>query len=291
MSQDPGSPEPTVVTPALLREWRHDTSPRQTALVVGGAALAPGAVILAGTAALRAGAGTLQLATAARHASAAGLSVPEAMVVALPETDDGAVSRTSDAALESYLDGAGVVVIGPGLTDVDETGALLSRLLPRVPDDTRVVLDAYALGALSHDPALAKPVQDRLVLTPNMTEAAYLLGCKEDDLPETRVAARRVAERYQAVVTLMSCTAAPDGQVWVDGSGHIGLATSGSGDVLAGLVGGFLARAGSLTQATCWAAHVHAVAGQRLIPGRGRVGLLARELLDQIPIVIAELSG
>jgi len=195
MNQGPGSPDHTVVTAALLRDWPHDTSPRQTVLVVGGAAVAPGAVILAGTAALRAGAGTLQLATAARHASAAGLSVPESMVVALPETDDGDVSRTADEVLADYLPGARVVVIGPGLTGVEETGALLDRLLPRVHEDARVVLDAYALGALSRDPGLVKPVHDRLVLTPNTTEAAYLLGCAKDDLPDTAIAARRIAER------------------------------------------------------------------------------------------------
>jgi ADP-dependent NAD(P)H-hydrate dehydratase len=291
MNPDHPVPDHTVVTPALLRDWTHEPTPRHTALVIGGAAAAPGAVVLAGTAALRAGAGTLQLGTAARHASAAGLSVPESMVIALPETEDGAISRESDQVLGDHLSAARSVVIGPGLTDVEETMALMARLLPRVHEDARVVLDAYALGALSRDPALADPVADRLVLTPNTTEAAYLLGCDEDDLPETAVAACRIAKRYRAVVTLMGCTADPDGRTWLDGSGHIGLATSGSGDVLAGLVGGFLARSGGRVQATCWAAHVHAVAGQRLIPARGRVGLLARELLDEVPIVIAELSG
>jgi hydroxyethylthiazole kinase-like uncharacterized protein yjeF len=182
------------------------------------------------------------------------------------------------------------VVIGPGLTDADETLALLERLLPQVGGEANVVLDAYALGALSRRPELAGGVAGRLALTPNTTEAAFLLGQERDEISDYAQAAVKIAERYQAVVTLMGAIGDPDGRVWVDESGHIGLATSGSGDVLAGLVGGFLARGAELPQASCWATHVHAVAGQRLIPRTGVTGMLARELVAEVPQVIAELT-
>jgi hydroxyethylthiazole kinase-like uncharacterized protein yjeF len=283
------SPDPEPISPALLRGRRIGVDDRGTVLVVGGARTVPGAPALSGTAALRAGAGTLQLAVSERHASTLGVSVPESSVFGLPETASGAIGGDAVDRLADVLPGAGTVVVGPGLTGVSETEDLLRRLVPAIAPDARVVLDAFALGALSRDPSLAEPLSGRLVLTPNRTEAAYLDGCEEKDVDDLETAVR-IAERYRGVVLLFGVVAEPGGRTWRDGSGHVGLATSGSGDVLAGLTGGFLARGAALDQAACWATHVHAVAGQRLIPDTGSTGLLARELVAQIPRVIAELE-
>ncbi|WNV86224.1 NAD(P)H-hydrate dehydratase [Umezawaea sp. Da 62-37] len=287
----PTRSEPTPITSALLREWTPPDAGTGTVLVVGGARRSPGAVLLSGIAALRTGAVTLQLAVVDRHASALGLAVPEALVVGLPETDDGAVSSAAADVLADLVADARAVVVGPGLADADETGALLERLLPLIGEDTRVVLDAFALGALGNHPELAKPVHGRLVLTPNTIEAAYLLGRPNAPVDDYVAAAVEIAGRHQAVVNLMGVVAEPDGRVWTDGAGHVGLSTSGSGDVLAGLVGGLLAGSADLAQATCWAGHVHAMAGQRLVPRTGLTGMLARELLDEVPLVFAELRA
>ncbi|MET8849180.1 NAD(P)H-hydrate dehydratase [Amycolatopsis sp. NPDC004625] len=285
----PRSSSPEPISPALLRDWRIGTGDRATVLVVGGARTVPGAPALSGTAALRAGAGTLQLAVAERHATATGVSVPESSVFGLPETASGAIAADAADRLADVLPDAATVVVGPGLTGVSETEELLRRLVPAIAPDAKVVLDAFALGALSRDPALAEPLAGRVLLTPNRVEAAFLDGCEEKDVDD-RETAVRIAGRYGGVVLLMGVVATPDGRTWRDGSGHIGLATSGSGDVLAGLTGGFLARGAAADQAACWATHVHAVAGQRLIPDTGSTGLLARELVAEIPRVIAELE-
>ncbi|MEV6880264.1 NAD(P)H-hydrate dehydratase [Amycolatopsis sp. NPDC051128] len=283
------SPDPAPISPALLRDRRIGVEDRGTVLVIGGARAVPGAPALSGTAALRAGAGTLQLAVSERHATAIGVSVPESSVFGLPETASGAIADGAVDRLADVLPGAGTVVVGPGLTGAAETEDLLRRLIPAIAPDARVVLDAFALGALSRAPDLAEPLAGRLLLTPNRTEAAFLDGCEEKDVDD-RETAIRIAGRYQGVVLLMGVVAEPGGRTWRDGSGHVGLATSGSGDVLAGLTGGFLARGAALDQAACWATHVHAVAGQRLIPDTGSTGLLARELVAEIPRVIAELE-
>ncbi|MEO6088653.1 MAG: NAD(P)H-hydrate dehydratase [Umezawaea sp.] len=287
----PNRSEPTPITSALLREWAVPAAEAGTVLVVGGARRSPGAVLLSGIAALRTGAITLQLAVVERHASALGLAVPEALVVDLPETESGAVSRAAADVLADLVPDAGAVVVGPGLFDVDETAALLERLLPLVAPDTPVVLDAFALGAVANHPELAKPVHGRLVLTPNTVEAAYLLGRPDDPVEDYVGAAVEIAEEHQAVVNLMGVVAEPGGRVWRDGTGHVGLSTSGSGDVLAGLVGGLLACAADPAQAACWAGHVHAMAGQRLVPRTGLTGMLARELLDEVPLVLVELRA
>jgi hydroxyethylthiazole kinase-like uncharacterized protein yjeF len=199
------------------------------------------------------------------------------------------VSRDSADVLADLVADTRAVVVGPGLSDVDETAALLERLLPLVAADTPVVLDAFALGAVGTHPELAEPVHGRLVLTPNTVEAAYLLGRPDDPVTDHVGAAAEIAERHQAVVNLMGVVAEPGGRAWRDGTGHVGLSTSGSGDVLAGLVGGLLACGADPAQAACWAGHVHAMAGQRLVPRTGLTGMLARELLDEVPLVLVEL--
>jgi NAD(P)H-hydrate repair Nnr-like enzyme with NAD(P)H-hydrate dehydratase domain len=150
-----------------------------------------------------------------------------------------------------------------------------------------VVLDAYALGAL---PDLSAPqnLDGRLALTPNPREAERLLGRSLSPVHETDV--RAISDRYAAAVVCAGWIAAPDGRVWRDSTGHAGLGTSGSGDVLAGVVAGLLARGADPAQAACWGSHLHGAAGDRLAARIGRLGFLARELLDELPALLTELS-
>ncbi|MBO4142943.1 NAD(P)H-hydrate dehydratase [Micromonospora tulbaghiae] len=279
-----------VITPALLRDWALPVptggkEARGTVLVVGGSRFTPGAVLLAGVAALRAGAGVLQLAAAESTAPSLSIQVPEALVIGLPETDDGAVRGDPGDLLGGLVAEADVVAVGPGLKDIDATGELLRLVLDAAGRETALVLDAYALGALSHAPDLLVGSGRKVVLTPNLTEAKHLLGRDPgDDLDAEAV---ELAGRYDAVVSLYGHIATPDGRAWREESGDAGLGTSGSGDVRSGLLAGLLSRGADPAQAACWAAFAHAVSGQRLVPRYGRIGFLARELLDEIPYTIA----
>ncbi|MBU8861195.1 MULTISPECIES: NAD(P)H-hydrate dehydratase [unclassified Micromonospora] len=279
-----------VITPALLRDWALPVptggkEARGTVLVVGGSRFTPGAVLLAGVAALRAGAGVLQLAAAESTAASLSIQVPEALVIGLPETGDGAVRGDPGDLLGGLVAEADVVAVGPGLRDIDATGELLRLVLDAAGRETALVLDAYALGALSHAPDLLAGSGRKVVLTPNLTEAHHLLGREPgDDLDAEAVT---LAGRYDAVVSLYGHIATPDGRAWREESGDAGLGTSGSGDVRAGLLAGLLSRGADPAQAACWAAFAHAVSGQRLVPRYGRIGFLARELLDEIPYTIA----
>ncbi|GAB2622692.1 ADP-dependent (S)-NAD(P)H-hydrate dehydratase [Paractinoplanes abujensis] len=274
----PNRTDPTVITPAVLRDWplpdpSGGKQSRGTVLVVGGSKYNPGAVLLAGEAALRAGSGRLQLAVAEETAVAMSIAVPEAKVIGLPDADE--LARLAQA--------ADVIALGPGLDDIDTTTKLMRTVLEAAGEGTSVVLDAYALGALSKDAGLLR--QRRAVLTPNFTEAEHLLGRPPGDDPSDTAA--ELAERYQAVVSLFSHVAAPDGRRWVEQSGDAGLGTSGSGDTLAGIVAGLLGRGAEPAQAACWGAYAHAVSGQRLMRRHGRTGFLARELVDEVAGTIA----
>jgi len=280
------------VTPALLRSWPLSTDAdgkddRGTVLVVGGARRTPGAAILTGLAALRAGAGRLRLAVAESAAVATAVAVPESGVVGLPETPGGSIRGDAATVLEADAATADVVVVGPGLDDAGETAVLLARLAPLLPDRTAVVLDAYALGVLADLEDVYRRWAGRLVLTPNPTEAARLLGRDTVDIAE---AVPEIARTYRAAVTGQGIIAEPDGGLWEVQAGNAGLGTSGSGDVLAGAVGGFLARKATPAQAACWGTYLHATAGDRLASAVGPLSFLARELLDAVPQVLAELG-
>ena len=285
--------EPDVVTTALLRAWAPqepgpdgDKHSRGTVAVVGGTTSTPGAVLLAGLGALRAGAGRLQVLTVDTTSVALAVALPEAMVQGLPTDGAGSVSPQAAPQLVEALQSVDAVVLGPGLAGKDGVRELLARVLPELPRETTVVLDAIALTAVAGAPELLAPVADRTVLTPNSGELAALLDGRELDEREASVQA---AERYGAVVSSRGWVICPDGRSWREESGGIGLGTSGSGDVLAGLVGGLLARGADPAQAAVWGQYLHSAAGDRLTARLGRLGFLARELLDEVPAVLSTL--
>jgi ADP-dependent NAD(P)H-hydrate dehydratase len=279
------------LTPRMLRDWplpqphgsKYD---RGSVLVVGGSARTPGAAQLSGLAALRVGAGHLTLAVAGSAAVSLAVATPEAGVIGLPENDHGSVISAHVDMLDEELASADTVLVGPGLDDADETGQLIERLVPKLGPKVWLVLDAYALAPLPDLVEAIQPVRGRLVLTPNGREGGRLLGrevSSEDDIAA-------MAARYSAVVTCQGIVCDPHGSCWRIGAGDVGLATSGSGDVLAGTVAGLVARCADGTQATCWATYAHAAAGDRLAARVGRLGFLAREILDELPAVMVELD-
>jgi hydroxyethylthiazole kinase-like uncharacterized protein yjeF len=286
----PRPSDPQVITPQLLREWplpqpEGDKDDRGTVLVVGGSRFTPGAVLLAGTAALRAGAGRLQLATTDDNAQALSIAVPEAKVVGLPSTASGSVDGDAPDHVLELASQADVIAIGPGLDDAEQTATLLRHVVAAIAGDARLVVDAYALGALGANPDLLGEHASRTVLTPNINEAGRLLGREPGDDLDAEAAA--VVQRFGAVVSLYGHVGAPGGGAWRDENADVGLGTSGSGDVLAGIMAGLLARGASPAQAACWGTYVHAMAGQRLVPRMGRTGYLARELVDEVAATLA----
>lgn len=295
-------PQAEAVTPALLRAWPlpgggSGKDDRGSVLVIGGARKTPGAALLAGVAALRAGAGRLTLAVAESVAVPLAIALPEAGVLGLPETTAGTVVGSAAGSLAAELETADAVLVGPGLDDKDQTTALLRELLQATPGSPPcIVLDAFALASVPELEAELAPWAGRLILTPNVTEAGILLGREVEDLhrqlPE-------VADKYGAVVTCQGAIAEPRSSraaasgagLWEITTGHSGLGTSGSGDVLSGAITGLRARGTGNAQAACWGTHLHAAAGDRLASRLGGLGYLARELTDELPPLMMELSA
>jgi hydroxyethylthiazole kinase-like uncharacterized protein yjeF len=174
-----------------------------------------------------------------------------------------------------------------------QNGAPLAALLEAVlatRAEHPLVIDAAALGVL---PALAGPMRDwpgGTILLPHAGEMARLLERESDSIAaDPLAAAREAAERFGSVALIKgqwSHIAAPDGRNFRFLGGGVGLATSGSGDTLAGIVGGLCARGADPLTATLWGVYLHGEAGRILSRKVGRIGFLARELLDEIPALL-----
>ena len=271
-----------------------DKEARGRVLVVGGSPELPGAVILAATAALRAGAGKLQIATCRSIAQMVGAAVPEARVFGLPETKAGGIGSSAVRLIAERACESQAVLVGPGMMDEKATVRLLKGLLPRIVGPT-VVLDAGALSCLLEDAKCLYPLNGCVVLTPHAGEMAMLTGIdKERIVVGPLRVARDAARTLCAVIALKGAEtfiAAPAGnKAYCNRTGNVGLATSGSGDTLSGIIAGLAARGAAPVQAAAWGVYLHGRAGERLARRVGQLGFLARELLAEVPRLMAEMD-
>jgi hydroxyethylthiazole kinase-like uncharacterized protein yjeF len=269
-----------------------DKDERGRVLVVGSSLAVPGAVLLSGIAALRAGAGKLQIAVPAPLAVAIGIACPETAVIPLGQDEAGhPFSRVDGHLCKSALDADGILV-GPGLMDAVGAKNLLSNLLATTTD-AGFVVDAAALAQILSLEDLVREKEGRLVLTPHSGEMATLLGRPKATIEaDPQGAAREVATKLRCVVALKGATTFvcdPHGNMWRNDGGAVGLGTCGSGDVLAGIMTGLIARGAMPLEATLWGVFVHARIGERLSEKIGTLGFLARELLPEIPATLEEV--
>ena len=285
-----------AVDASLLRRWpipapaaHGDKEGRGQVVVVAGSRELPGAAILAAEAALRAGAGKLVVASGASVAAGLALALPEARVVALAENRAGGLAARSLEQVEPLLEEADAVLIGPGLADERATRAFVAGVVAR-RFAAPLVLDALAIAAVAGLGRLDRQV----LITPHAGEMASLTGADKESIaaaPERH--ARALAGEANLVVALKGAAthvAAPDGRCWRHRRAVPGLGTSGSGDVLAGLVAGLIARGADPAQAAVWAVLLHARAGEALARRTGRLGYLARELAAEVPALLDRLQ-
>lgn len=303
------------ITARLLRDWPlpmpgpdADKNERGYALIVAGSREMPGAVLLAATAALRAGAGKLAIATAASVAPQVGVAVPEARVLGLQETLEGGLLADNRSDLHELCGQASAVLIGPGMQDDTASCRLVRALLPHC-GHAPLILDAAGMSIVSRD-AECGPIAtdgagdaavgglrfDRpVLLTPHAGELARLTGAdKHDILVQPEAAARLAAQRWRAAVALkgaLTVIADVEKHEWRHEGGNTGLAISGSGDVLAGIITGLAARGASLEQAAAWGVALHAMAGEQLALKHGPLGYLAREISTEIPALLRAMAA
>ncbi len=256
-------------------------------LIVAGSRQVPGAALLSALCAMRAGAGKLRIATAESVAPQIALAMPEAYVVSLSEHRDGGLARSAVDALEKEAQRVTAIVAGPGMERSKVCGNIADVLLD---SPAHLVLDAALLHSLSPLEKGKLPPEKRPILLPHRGELASLLDCAEDDIDVDPIShGIRAAQLYQAYVLVkgvISHIATPDEQCWTYDGGAPGLGVSGSGDTLAGIVGGLLSRGADPLTALLWGVWLHGEAGAALARKIGPIGFLAREIPAEIPALL-----
>jgi hydroxyethylthiazole kinase-like uncharacterized protein yjeF len=255
-------------------------------LIIAGCREMAGAALLVARSAMRAGAGKLRMVTVDAVAVGTSLAMPEAMVVGLEEARDGGFTRKAIRRIGEEADSSDVVVAGPGMANSASCTQLAEVLLR---SEASVVLDAALLHSL--EPVSAdKRRGSSPVLLPHAGELASLLECDEAEIERDPVGCGlRAAGLYQAIVLVKGVTSfvvTPDGRAWSYSGGAPGLGVSGSGDTLAGIVGGLMARGADPLTALLWGVLLHGEAGEALAEKVGPVGFLAREIPDEIPALL-----
>jgi ADP-dependent NAD(P)H-hydrate dehydratase len=260
-------------------------------LVVAGSRGMTGAAVLCGSAALRGGAGLVQVACPADVQPAVAVGNPCYTTAGIAGRTDGTFSEACLEELARLAEPADVLAVGPGLGDREDVGFLVRGLLVRLPNKP-VVLDADGLNVLA--PLKADGLLERpgpLVLTPHPGEFARLLG-----LPTAQVLADRdqlaadFGRRHKLVLVLKGHrTVVTDGQrVYRNDTGNPGMATGGAGDVLTGLVAALIGQGLSAFDAAALGAWAHGRAGDLAAGELGQVALTAADLLDYLPGVFRE---
>ncbi len=284
MRQSPRA-KPRLITDALLRRWalpkpasEGSKEARGRVLVIAGAVEMPGAAILASTAALRTGAGKVRVATAEAAALHVATAVPELFVQRIA---DGKNREETVRAVIDSAEKTDVVLIGPGMRDVEAINALLPRLV-EIETLRALVIDATALLPAIDFIRNADKLRGKMIITPHSGE----MDAISDGAKDREDYARTFAAKSGTIVALKGAETlicAPDGAAYLNNRGNVGLATAGSGDVLAGIVAGLCARGADPVQATVWGVSIHARAGEILAKRVGPLGYLAREILDEVP--------
>ncbi len=262
-----------------------------TVLVLAGSVGMAGAPALCAEGALRSGCGLCRVAHPDRMSDSVAMHLAEATLRPLPTAEDGTLAEAAGDHLPSLLAGVDAVVAGPGLGRSPGVRRTLEGLLGTFAGP--MVLDADGLNVL--DLALVRSASGKLVLTPHPGEAARLLGLSVGDVQGDRLAAvRRLAAEGRCVAVLKgpgTLVGTPEGTVACNPTGNDGMGTGGTGDVLAGIIGGLLAQGLEPVAAASAGVYLHGLAGDLAAVAQGRRALLARDVLAHVPPAFRQMLG
>ncbi len=277
----------------VLQERDPDTHKGRTGhlLAVAGSPGKSGAAAMMATAAMRAGAGLVTLGAPGSLNPVLESQVMEVMTYALPETTDHMLDTSAMGALRELLIGKSCLAIGPGIGTAEETKQLLFRLLKEIV--IPVVIDADGLNILSEQPEILHAVNTPVILTPHPGEMGRLCGISSAAVQTDRIGrARHLATSYHVHVVLKGARtvmAHPDGRVYVNLTGNPGMASGGMGDVLTGVIAGFVAQGYTPEDAVHLGVFLHGAAADHLSVHKGPFGYLATDLMNQLPHQINKL--
>ncbi len=251
-----------------------------------------GAAALAVKAAQRSGAGLVTLALPRSVYPIAAGMLPEAVFLPLPETPDGRVALSARTTLREAARSATALLVGCGLGGGDEVREVVRDLLESA--ECPLVLDADGINAVAGHIHIGKTARAPLVLTPHPGEMARLLGCSIPEVQRDRLeTARRFAEQEGVILVLkghQTVIAAPGRSLMVNMTGNPGMATAGSGDVLAGMIASLIAQGMEPFHAAMCGVHLHGLAGDRAAARLSQHAMLPSDMVEELCALFSELE-
>ena len=262
-------------------------------LVIAGSPGMTGAAYLASKAALRAGAGLVTACLPSSLASNFDAALPEVITRGVAETAEKTLDSAAWPEIKQLMKGKKAIVFGPGLTAKPEIREVLERIISeaRAP----LVVDADGLNVLAQNTQILQKAGVPVVLTPHPGEMSRLMGIAPVQAQSARVeTAREAALKLNAVVVLKGAatiTATPQGDIYINSSGGPVLATAGTGDVLAGAIGGLLAQGLEPAAASLCGVFIHGLAGDLFAAKAGQRGAVAGDVLEMLPLALQRIES
>ncbi len=260
-------------------------------LIVAGSVGKTGAALMSAQAALRTGAGLVTVASATSALAMMAPGLPEAMWEPLDETLEGTIASSALTRVLELVAGKTALALGPGLGRHPETVSLGKKLVSEI--SLPAVVDADAINAFE-GATRAIPRERPLALTPHPGEAGRLLGCSSAEVQHNRLdAVRRLSSETMTFVALKgyrTLIGEPSGHVHINLTGNAGMASGGTGDVLTGAVGSFLAQGLGVRDALCLGTYLHGLAGDLAAPEVGQVSLVATDVIGKLPQALNKLG-
>lgn len=262
-------------------------------LIVAGSRGKTGAAALAARGALRVGTGLVTLAAPRSLNDIYAASLTEAMTELLPEDENEEMAPLDETTWARLLEKKSALLIGPGIGVGDSRRGALRWLIKNLT--LPWVIDADGLNNLAPDVSWLGKAKSPPVLTPHPGEMARLMGSSPEEVNRDRVGnARRFAETHGCYLVLKgarTAIAAPDGRVWINPTGNPGMATGGMGDVLAGMLAGLLAQRLSVPDALRLGVFLHGLAADRVKAARGEIGMIASDVVEELPAALKDLAA
>lgn len=262
-------------------------------LVIAGSGGMTGAAYLAAKAALRVGGGMVTACLPSSLAAGFDAALPEVITRGVAETGEKTFAPAAWPEIKQLIKGKKAIVFGPGVTGKEE----LLEILEGVITDAHIplVIDADGLNILARHTHLLQKAGAPVVLTPHPGEMSRLMGITTAQVQSARVdIAREAARKFNAVVVLKGAdtvTAAPQGHIFINSSGGPVLATAGTGDVLAGAIGGLLAQGLEPAAASLCGVFIHGLAGDLIAQKTGSRGAVAGDVLETLPLALKRLEN
>lgn len=260
--------------------------------IIGGSVGLTGAVCLAGMSSLRSGCGMVTVGIPESLNEIVEVKLTEVMSLPLSESPIGYISEKAvDKAIGFIEEKADAIVIGPGLSLNPETKKFVKKLLPLI--DKKLLIDADALKIISEDLSIFEKLKVKPVLTPHPGEMKFLTGIETSEIQKNREkVAVEFSKKYKAVVVLKGhrTVVADRENVYVNLTGNPGMATAGSGDVLSGIIGSFLAQGLDEFESAKYGVLIHGLAGDFAEKEKGETSLIASDIIEKLPYVFKFLQ-